>query len=101
MVIPAPDLDIVFSALADATRRAIVERLLRGGELSAGEIARQFSISGPAISRHLRVLEHAGIVDRRVDRQWRYVRIRLEALALAETWLSEQRRNPPVRASRG
>jgi len=84
------DLDAVFSALADATRRAIVERLLRAGELSAGDIARPFRISSPAISRHLRVLEEAGIIERRVDRQWRYVRLQLQALAVAQTWLAGQ-----------
>jgi DNA-binding transcriptional ArsR family regulator len=89
----ARDLDAVFCALADPTRRAIVERLLTAHELSAGEIARPFRISSPAISRHLRVLEEAGIVERRIDRQWRYVRIQPKALALAETWFAEQRRH--------
>ena len=94
MTTPATrDLDAVFSALADPTRRAIVERLLAAGELSAGEIARPFRMSSPAISRHLRVLEEAGIVERRFDRQWRYVRIQPKALALAESWLAEQRRH--------
>ena len=89
----ARDLGAVFSALADPTRRAIIERLLSAGELSAGAIAQPFRMSSPAISRHLRVLEEAGIVERRVDRQWRYVRIQPKALALAETWLAEQRRH--------
>jgi len=87
----AQDLDTVFSALADPTRRAIVNRLLTAGELSVGEIARPFRLSSPAVSRHLHVLGAAGIVERRVDRQWRYVRIRLQPLALAEAWLVEQR----------
>ena len=91
MVIAARDLGAVFSALANPTRRAIVERLLPAGELSAGEIAQPFRISGSAISRHLRVLEEAGIIERRIDRQWRYVHIQPEALALAETWFAEQR----------
>jgi predicted ArsR family transcriptional regulator len=57
-----PPLDTVFAALADATRRAIVERLLAAGELSVGEIAQPFAISMPAISRHLHVLERGGII---------------------------------------
>ena len=93
MVAAARNLDAVFSALANATRRAIVERLLPAGELSAGEIAQPFRMTSSAISRHLRVLEAAGIIERRIDRQWRYVQIQLEALALAETWFAEQRRH--------
>src|SRR5258708_15256932 len=64
-------LPTVFGALADPTRLAIVERLLREGERSAGEIAAPFAISKPAISKHLRVLEDAGLIERRIDRQWR------------------------------
>jgi DNA-binding transcriptional ArsR family regulator len=86
------ELDTVFAALADPTRRAIVQRLLAEGELSVGDIARPFRVSTPAVSRHLRVLETAGIIERRIDRQWRYVRIQPKALALAESWLVEQRR---------
>ena len=55
-------LDSVFGALADPTRRAIVERLMSRGELAAGDIAANFDISFPAISRHLRVLQDAGLV---------------------------------------
>jgi DNA-binding transcriptional ArsR family regulator len=91
MATAAKDLDAVFSALANPTRRAIVERLLRAVELSAGEIAQPFRMTSSAISRHLRVLEGAGIIERRVERQWRYVHIQPEALALAESWLAEQR----------
>ena len=64
-----PSLDTVFSALGDATRRAIVERLLARGELSVGDIAVPFAISMPAISRHLQVLERAGLIERRVERR--------------------------------
>ena len=95
MAITARDLDAVFSALANATRRAIIERLLPAGELSAGEIARPFRMTSSAISRHLRVLEAAGIIERRIDRQWRYIHIQPEALALAETWLAAQRWRRP------
>jgi DNA-binding transcriptional ArsR family regulator len=86
-------LDTVFAALADPTRRAIVERLLARGELAVGDIAEPFQISGPAVSRHLRVLEDAGLIERRVDKQWRYVRVRSEALKPVETWLDRQRRH--------
>ena len=85
-------LDGVFAALADPTRRAIVERLLAAGELSVGDVAAPFAISSQAISRHLQVLERAGLIERRVERQWRYVRMRERALEPVENWLSRQRR---------
>jgi DNA-binding transcriptional ArsR family regulator len=84
-------LDNLFGALADPTRRAIVERLLAKGELSVGDIAAPFSMSTPAISRHLKVLEEAGIVERRIDKQWRYIRVRDHALRPVETWIERQR----------
>ena len=87
-----PPLDSLFAALADPTRRAIIDRLLARGELSVGEIAAPFDISTPAITRHLQVLERAGLIERRVERQWRYVRVRANALAPMENWLSRQRR---------
>lgn len=86
-------LDSLFAALADPTRRAIVERLLAAGELSVGDVAAPFAISGPAVTRHLQVLERAGLVERRIERQWRFVRVRAEALAPVESWLSGQRRH--------
>jgi DNA-binding transcriptional ArsR family regulator len=92
MAARSPQLDQVFAALADPTRRAIIERLLSSGELSVGDVAKPFEISAPAITRHLQVLERAGLIERRVERQWRYVRIRADALAKAESWLSRQRR---------
>jgi len=88
-----PPLDDVFAALADPTRRAIVERLLAAGELSVGDVAAPFAISGPAITRHLQVLERAGLIERRVERQWRFVRVRADALTPLESWLSRQRRH--------
>jgi DNA-binding transcriptional ArsR family regulator len=89
----APPLDDIFGALADPTRRAIVERLLAAGELSVGDVAAPFDISSPAVSRHLQVLERAGLIERRVERQWRYVRVRADALAPIENWISRQRRH--------
>jgi len=86
-------IDAVFTALADPTRRAIVERLLAKGEMTVGDVAAPFRISAPAISRHLRVLEDAGLIERRVDKQWRYVRARSDALGKLETWIARQQRH--------
>ncbi len=88
-----PSLDMVFAALADPTRRAIVERLLNRGEASAGELAAPFAISAPAISRHLKVLEEAGLIERRTDRQFRLIRARREGFRTVETWIEEQGRH--------
>jgi DNA-binding transcriptional ArsR family regulator len=77
----SPALDTVLAALADPTRRAIVERLLARGELTVGDIGGRFEISAPAISRHLRVLERAGLIERRSERQWRNVRVPRRAQA--------------------
>jgi DNA-binding transcriptional ArsR family regulator len=86
-------LDSMFSALADPTRRAIMERLAAKGELTVGDIAEPFRISAPAISRHLQVLERAGLIERRTERQWRLVRVRREALKPVESWLTRQHRH--------
>jgi DNA-binding transcriptional ArsR family regulator len=88
-----PQLDTLFAALADPTRRAIIERLLATGELSVGDVAARFAISTQAISRHLQVLERAGLIERRIERQWRFVRVRADALTPVESWLSRQRRH--------
>jgi len=86
-------LDRTFAALADPTRRAIVERLLAGGDLTVGAIAKPFRISAPAITRHLQVLEHAGLVEKRIDRQFRLVRARPEALRSVGSWFERQQRH--------
>jgi DNA-binding transcriptional ArsR family regulator len=88
----APPLHAVFGALADPTRLAIVERLLREGERSAGDIAKPFAMSKPAISKHLKVLEDAGLIERRIDRQWRVCRIRPEAIRELEAWMARYRK---------
>lgn len=85
-------LDAMFAALADPTRRAIMERLAAKGELAVGDIAEPFRISAPAISRHLQVLERAGLIERRIERQWRMVRVRREALKPVELWITRQHR---------
>jgi len=84
-------LDETFSALADPTRRAILARLARG-EAAVGELAKPFAISLPAISRHLRVLERARLIERRVDAQWRVCRLRPQRLRAAADWLDDYRR---------
>src|ERR1044072_3173051 len=83
-------LDPLFAALADSTRRAIVERLLAEGDKTVGEIAKPFRISAPAITRHLQVLESAGLIEKRVDRQFRVVRARPEALRPLGAWYERQ-----------
>jgi len=88
-----PALDQVFSALADPTRRAIVERLLVEGDKTVGQIGKPFRISAPAITRHLQVLEDAGLVEKRVERQFRVVRARPEALRPLGSWYERQQRH--------
>jgi DNA-binding transcriptional ArsR family regulator len=84
----SPDLDAVFSALADPTRRAILSRLAEG-EASVGEIAAPFDMSQPAISKHLKVLERAGLVERGVDEQRRPAKLKADAMGMAAEWLAE------------
>lgn len=86
-----PSLPTVFAALSDPTRLAIVERLLTEGEHSAGEIAEPFAMSKPAISKHLKVLEEAGLIERRVERQWRHCRVRPEAIRAVGDWIERYR----------
>ena len=83
-------LNDLFSALADPTRRAIVHRL-SSGEATVGELAQPFAMSFQAVSKHLRVLEHAGLVDRSRRAQQRPCRLRPEALAYASSWLGDYR----------
>lgn len=75
-----------FAALGDATRFAIVERLLKQGELPAGELLDVGRLSAPAISRHLKVLRSAGIVEQRIDKQWRMYSVRPEAVQAIGAW---------------
>ena len=85
------DLDLLFGALADATRRGIVERLAVG-EATVTELAAPFSISLPAISRHLKVLEHASLITRTKQGRWRRARLSPTSLASAATWLARSER---------
>jgi DNA-binding transcriptional ArsR family regulator len=85
------ELDALFGALADSTRRAIVHRLA-AGEATVTELAAPFPISLPAISRHLKVLEHASLITRSQHGRWRGARLSPTSLAAAATWLVQQER---------
>jgi DNA-binding transcriptional ArsR family regulator len=84
-------LSATFAALADPTRRAILARLAKG-EASVGELGKPFAISQPAISRHLRVLEQAGLVARGRDAQWRPRRLAAAPLKDVAQWIERYRR---------
>jgi DNA-binding transcriptional ArsR family regulator len=87
---PADRLDATFAALADPTRRAILARL-SAGDASVAELVRPFAMSQPAISKHLKVLERAGLISRRRDAQRRPCRLQAKPLAEATGWLMEYR----------
>jgi DNA-binding transcriptional ArsR family regulator len=85
-----PNLDAVFTALADPTRRAILTRLTVG-EASVQEIAAPFQMSQPAVSKHLKMLERAGLIERNIDKQRRPARLNAKPMAMAVGWLEEFR----------
>lgn len=87
----APDLSAMFAALADPTRRAILDRLA-GGEASVAELAQPFSISQQAVSKHLKVLEQAGLISRGRARQARPCRLVPGRLDAAADWIEHHRR---------
>ncbi|GHB42531.1 hypothetical protein GCM10007094_34750 [Pseudovibrio japonicus] len=82
------NLDAVFAALADPTRRAILTRLANG-DASVSELAEPFHISQPAVSKHLKVLERAGLVERAIDKQRRPAQLKAEPMHEAVKWLEE------------
>lgn len=84
-------LDLTFRALGDGTRRAMLSRLRAQGECSAGEFVEMFNSAQPTISKHLRVLEQAGLVDRRVEGRNHIFKLKAHALEQAETWLHRHR----------
>ncbi len=84
-------LSAAFSALADPTRRAIIARLAEG-EATVNDIAEPFDISLPAVSRHLKVLETAGLISRGRDAQWRPCKLEPQALKSIDEWLEFYRR---------
>lgn len=92
---PAPDverqLDLTFAALADGTRRAILVRLA-SGEATVNELAEPFTISLQAVSKHLKVLERAGLITRGRDAQWRPCRLEAEPLDAATEWIEDNRK---------
>jgi DNA-binding transcriptional ArsR family regulator len=84
-------LSTTFAALADPTRRAILARLANG-ESTVNELAKPFAMSLPAVSRHLKVLEHAGLISRSRDAQWRPARLEAAPLEQASGWIDKYRR---------
>jgi DNA-binding transcriptional ArsR family regulator len=85
------ELDLTFAALADPTRRAILSRLMLG-EASVGELVAPFGLSQPTISKHLKVLAHAGLVERRRDAQFRPCRLNAKRLERAWLWIGDYHR---------
>lgn len=83
-------LNDTFAALADPTRRQILSRLA-GGEMTVKELAEPFRISMPAVSRHLKVLEKAGLIERGRDAQWRPCRLNAAPLKEADDWIGRYR----------
>jgi len=79
-----------FGALADPTRRAILARLATG-EATVGQLAAPFDMSWPAVSRHLKVLEQAGLIERKVEARYRVCSLRRERLREAQAWIAEVR----------
>jgi DNA-binding transcriptional ArsR family regulator len=88
---PDDPLSLALSALADPTRRAILARLAKG-EATVNELAAPFDISLPAVSRHLKVLETAGLISRGRDAQWRPCKLETKALKRVDDWLEYYRR---------
>jgi DNA-binding transcriptional ArsR family regulator len=89
--VAADELSVIFAALADPTRRAILGRLA-DGDATVTELAEPFSISLPAISRHLKVLEKAGLISRSRSGQWRSSTLQAAPLGEATAWMEQYRR---------
>jgi DNA-binding transcriptional ArsR family regulator len=96
---PADQLSLTFAALADPTRRSILTRLAEG-EATVSELAAPFTMSLPAISRHLKVLERAGLIVRGRDAQWRPSRLQAEPLDDAMEWMQARKRTWEARMDR-
>jgi DNA-binding transcriptional ArsR family regulator len=90
VVLDSKRLDAAFAALSDATRRAILIRLARG-EATVNELTESFAISQPAISRHLKVLESAGLIRRSRDAQRRPARVDQQSIAEVTAWIERYR----------
>ncbi len=91
MVNETPEVDAVFAALANPTRRAILARLARDREVMATELAAPFDLTQPAVSHHIGVLESAGLIARRVDGTRRPCRLSPEGVATVDRWLDTLR----------
>jgi DNA-binding transcriptional ArsR family regulator len=89
---PADPISTTFAALADPTRRAILARLAQG-ETSVAELARPFAMSGPAVTKHLKVLERAGLISRSREAQSRPAKLEAGALKAVAEWLEDYRRH--------
>jgi DNA-binding transcriptional ArsR family regulator len=89
--VPSDQLDLVFGALADPTRRAILSRLAQG-EATVNQLVAPFGLAQPTISKHIKVLERAGLVSRGRNAQFRPVHLNPEPLATAARWLGDYRR---------
>jgi DNA-binding transcriptional ArsR family regulator len=89
--LPDDPLSITFAALADPTRRAILARLSKG-EASVNDLAAPFKMSLPAVSKHLKVLERAGLITRGRDAQWRPCKLNAVPMKQATNWLEEYRK---------
>jgi DNA-binding transcriptional ArsR family regulator len=97
--VPADQLSRTFAALADPTRRSILARLAEG-EATVNELAQPFAVSLPAISRHLKVLERAGLIARSREAQWRPSRMQADPLDDAVEWMQSRKRTWEARIDR-
>jgi DNA-binding transcriptional ArsR family regulator len=89
-MVHAAALDLTFHALADGTRRSMIRALAGGQTRSAGELGRQFRSAQPTISKHLKVLEQAGLVERTIEGRVHRFRLRQKPLREAEGWIARQ-----------
>jgi|SRR3954451_12331360 DNA-binding transcriptional ArsR family regulator len=96
---PTDDLSTTFAALADPTRRSILTRLAEG-EATVSELAEPFEVSLPAISRHLKVLERAGLIVRSQEAQWRPSRLQADPLDEAVEWMRSRKQTWEARMNR-
>jgi DNA-binding transcriptional ArsR family regulator len=96
---PIDQLSLTFAALADPTRRSILSRLA-DGEATVNELAEPFPVSLPAISRHLKVLEHADLIVRGREAQWRPSRLQTDPLDEAVEWMQSRKRTWEARMNR-
>src|SRR2546421_11893220 len=97
--VPPAQLSLPFPALADPTRRSVLPRLAEG-EATVKELAEPFPVSLPAVSRHLKVLEHAGMIVRSREAQWRPSRLQADPLDEAVEWMQSRKRTWEARMDR-